>query len=249
LCRSEADHDARIAGDYPVQGLAIAIQELAEDQQMTHDLTKQQRILGLTAIVKDLLQAALPWHVPGGETLSLIVERELEKRNRKAFEDIVSELERGASEGVFEQDDVSEFVQMVLRIVNSMSKGTARRNLRLLARVIIGLKRNQAFEFDRFQRWANVLETLTRNEIILLGRAYRVLQREPPPRGQFWSLLRDDLVPNTFSGAELAELAAALLRTGLLLPVPALGNLNYVAGDSLKELGALAELERDLDDI
>jgi hypothetical protein len=94
-----------------------------------------------------------------------VVERELEKRNREAFKVIISELERGASEGVsFGADDVSEFVRMVLRITDSISKGTARRNLRLMAHVIIGLKRNQAFEFDRFQKWANPRELFVRSK-------------------------------------------------------------------------------------
>jgi hypothetical protein len=173
------------------------------------------------------------------------VERSIEKRNREAFCVIVSELERGQSQGVtFGEDDVNDFVQMVLRIVDAIGKGTANRNLRLLAQVIVGLKRCQAFEFDRFQKWANVLETLTRNEIIFLGRAYNVLQK----KGHFWSLLRDELVPKTFSGMELAQVSAALLRTGLLLPVPALGELSYTATDALRELGELAELKGELDD-
>jgi hypothetical protein len=36
LCRSAADHDARIAGDYPVQGLAMVVQEIRRGSPFSH---------------------------------------------------------------------------------------------------------------------------------------------------------------------------------------------------------------------
>jgi len=41
-----------------------------------------------------------------------------------------------------------------------VEKGTAKENLDLLSNVIVGLKRNRLFEFDRFQKWCTILEWL-----------------------------------------------------------------------------------------
>jgi hypothetical protein len=203
--------------------------------------TKQQRALTMTAIVKDVLHAL---HLPGGETLGALVEKELRERNKTTLNVLLEELGKARDEGVtFEENDVHDFVQMVLRVIDATNKGTARRNLRLLAQVIWGLKRNRIFEFDRFQKWANVLETLTRDEILVLRKLYKLMPRHGDP----WSLLKDDLVPGTFrTNAEPESVCASLLRTGLVLPGSAFGGLVYRPTESLTELGGLAELETDI---
>jgi 3',5'-cyclic AMP phosphodiesterase CpdA len=80
--------------------------------------------------------------------------------------------ERSAGGRDFEENDVHEFVHTVLRLDDAVSKGTARRNLRMMSQVIVGLKRHRLFEFNNFQRWATLLETLTHDEILV--------RRDPP---------------------------------------------------------------------
>jgi hypothetical protein len=132
-----------------------------------------------------------------------------------------------------------ELVQMLLRFSSAVDGGAAHKNLRLLAQVIFGLKRNKTFEYDKFSKWANILQTLTRSEILFLGAAYRLMNE---PRNEFWNKLRESLSSN-FSFDELHEVAESLTRTGLILPIPALGGMHYVASPGLKELGQLAERE------
>jgi hypothetical protein len=168
--------------------------------------TVQKRVLAVTAMVKDVLDAL---HLPGGETLGALVEKEIEDRNKATLNVLLEELGKARDEGVtFEENDVHDFVQMILRLLDAINKGAARRNLRLMAQVIC-------------------------------GQLYKVMQREGDP----WSLLKDELVPGTFkTNAELESVCASLLRTGLL-PASAFGALVYQATESIKELGALAELE------
>jgi hypothetical protein len=198
-------------------------------------------VSGMLAVVKDVLHAA---HIPGGETLGALLEAEVEKRNKATFDLLLDELAKGRDGGVrFDESDAADFVQMVLRLFDATQKGAARRNLRLLAQVIVGLKRCRAFQFDRFQRWANVVESLTRDEILVLGTAYRVL-RDGVETDFRWQEIRQRLVPRTFAEQhELEAVCAALLRTGLVTPVSAFGGLAYRFSDSTKELGELAELE------
>lgn len=197
-----------------------------------------EKVQGAMAIVEDVLHAL---HLPGGRTLGALVEREIKERNKQTFEILLEEMQKGRDEGVtFEENDAHDFVQMVLRLSDAAEKGTARRNLRLLAQVIVGLKRNRLFQFDNFQRWATVLETLTRDEILVLGAIYRLIGREGDP----WSLVKEELVPNTFkTQEELEAVCASLMRSGLIIPVSAFGGLAYKFSPSIKQLGALAEIE------
>lgn len=101
--------------------------------------TSQERIRAIVAIAKDLLPG-----VPGKDTFTALVEKEIRERDKRAFNAIVEELKKASDEGIeFEENDVHDFVQMVLRLLDAVAKGTARRNLRLMAQVIVGLKRHQ----------------------------------------------------------------------------------------------------------
>jgi hypothetical protein len=201
--------------------------------------TSQTRALAVVAIIKDLLHAL---HLPGAETLGALVEKEIKDRDRATFEMLLQELQQARDEGVtFEENDVHDFVQMVLRLHDAVSKGTARRNLRLMSQVVVGLKRNRLFEFDNFQRWANVLETLTRDEILVLGTAYRLIKSGVE---DVWVGLKDGLVPETFkTQVDLEAVCAALARTGLVLPMSAWGGMVYGFNAGVAQLGALADLD------
>ncbi|MGB8901297.1 MAG: hypothetical protein WCC90_19590 [Methylocella sp.] len=200
-------------------------------------MSKRNFSLGGTAIVADFMAAL---GIPGSSTLGLAVRKALERRRREAVEVLIAEIEKGKTDDIeFTDDEADELVQMLLRFSSAVDAGAARQNLRLLAQVIFGLKRNKTFEYDKFSKWANILQTLTRNEILFLGDAYR-LANEPPV--EFWKKLGERLSSN-FSFDERHEVAEALTRTGLISPVPALGGMQYRVSPGLKELGQLAELE------
>jgi hypothetical protein len=201
--------------------------------------TSQTRALAVVAIIRDLLHAL---HLPGAETLGALVEKEIEERNRSTFEMLLTELQKARDEGVtFEENDVHDFAQMVLRLHDAALKGAARRNLRLMSEVIVGLKRHRLFEFNNFQRWANVLETLTRDEILILGTAYRLKKKGVE---DVWAGLKEALVPEPFkTNVDLEAVCAALARTGLVLPASAWGGMVYLFNNGVVQLGTLADFE------
>jgi hypothetical protein len=190
-------------------------------------MPKSEKVQGAMAIVEDVLHAL---HLPGARTLGALIEKEIKERNKQTFEMLLEEMKKGRDEGVtFEENDAHDFVQMVLRLSDAAEKGTARRNLRLLAQVIVGLKRNQLFQFDNFQRWATVLETLTRDEILLLGTVYRLMKGKEHP----WEALKHELVPQTFkTQGDLEAICASLMRTGLMIPASAFSGMAYNFNDA-----------------
>lgn len=95
---------------------------------------------GVTAIVSDLLAAL---GIPGSSTLGLAVSRASERRKRAAIDLLIEEVAKGKTEDIkFANEDADELVQMLLRFSSAVDVGAARQNLRLLAQVIFGLKRN-----------------------------------------------------------------------------------------------------------
>ena len=190
-------------------------------------------------LARDILTAN---RIPGGATLALLIDNAFKRRYQAALDTLFEEIEKSGISGTdFSDREADNFVQMLLRFDDAVQKGTARENLRFLSKVIVGLKRHHAFEFDNFQKWAAVLEGLTRDELLILGVSYRIQQKE----GHFWTLLINELVPSRFPlNRDVETICAALLRTGLILPKSAMGGLIYEPGNGLDELCKLAELDQ-----
>ena len=193
----------------------------------------EQAWRGAVALAQDF---ALPFSATLGEA----VRARLEKRRHDAIELLISRIEQGERAGiVFGEEDADNFVDTTLRFMDAVEKGTARENLELLSKVIVGLKRNKLFEFDQFQKWCNILESLTHDEILFIGAAYRVKSTSTPQSLPFWGAVRAQLA-NTFSRDEIESLAAALTRTGLIISIGVMSDTGYLPMEQLSQLGDLA---------
>jgi hypothetical protein len=197
------------------------------------------------AIAGDVLSA---FSILGGNTLGLAGVKWLEKRRLAAADILIEEVSKGHHGAIsFEEHDVEPLIEIIYRFTKAVADGAAMDNLRLLAQVIAGLKKNKALDPDKYRKWANVLETLTRDEIIVLGMAYRARKaiQEADPKGanDFWQRLEKSLEAGRYSKAEVQALCASLLRTGLLIALSAFGGLVYMDTPWLVELGDLANLE------
>jgi len=201
-------------------------------------MSRQDVVLTGTAIAQDVMGALF---LPGSAVLGLAVEKALERQKNQAISILLDAIAEGERDNiVFGHDDADELVQMLLRFKAATEAGAARQNLKLLAQVIVGLKRNRTLEYDRFSRWANVLETLTRDEILFLGIASRVIERH----GSLECLREMSAeLSKVFEGAVMTEVATALFRTGLVLPEPTFGGMGFKVSQSLSELGRLANMQ------
>ena len=118
--------------------------------------------------------------LPGSAILERAVHAAYERRLRAARDVLLETIRReGVENFEFSEDDADDLIQMMMRYAKAAQEGAARQNLTLLAEVIVGLKKNRAFEFDKFQASANVLETLTRDEILFVGKMYRYWRANP----------------------------------------------------------------------
>ena len=199
------------------------------------------------AIVGDVLSAC---QIPGGNTLSALAVSHIEKRRQEAASILIEEVSKGLGEGArFEEYEVDPFIEIILRFSKAVSEGAARDNLRLLAQVIVGQKKNKALDGDQFRRWCGVLEHLTRDELLLLGIGYaiskeqRSSQSDEKAENTFWQELDKRMQAGGYEAPEIVAIAASVSRTGLFVPVSAWGGMIFVPSPWLNKLAGLCDID------
>jgi hypothetical protein len=200
-------------------------------------------MLGMVAlsIVSDVMSAL---SIPGGATLSELATKAMDKRRLDAAQVLIEQLRQGNL--TFDEQDIDPFVIIALRFARAVDEGVGKENLKLLARVIVGLKKNKALQDNEFSRWAATLSDLTRDEIVALGKAYQLTKASnwnADGADQFWTPFRDAMADGGYSEEQFLAICASISRYGLLLPQSVWGGLIYHPSQWLVELGALAELE------
>jgi len=205
----------------------------------------------LSALIGDVFSVA-SW--PGGNLAGLALKKLFDARLRTSRDILFAELATGAiTPGEAATD---ESVAIVYRFLRSAQEGAARLNLRLLAAVFAGQVRERAIAADDFLYYADMLASLRRDEIILLGALLRTSATHPSrPEDDFSVKMaanhaaRHQLVPSVFSDNEhFNAVANSLQRTGLLLAVPIGTNfagvgVQYKPTVLLDRLNALAKIE------
>lgn len=199
------------------------------------------------AIAGDVLSA---FSIPGGSTLSAIATSSLARKRKEAAEILIKEISSGLHGPLeFESHDVDPLIDIIWRFSKAVSEGAARDNLVLLAQIIAGLKKKRALDPDRFRRWSKILEHLTRDELLVIGFAYRLEKNRPgdeldnKAKNEFNSSLRSSIKEAGYCDDEAEALLMSVGSTGLLSSASAWGGLAYVPTGWLKELGELADIE------
>lgn len=194
------------------------------------------------AIVSDVLSSL---GIPGSATLADLANKAVEKRRLEASELLIEELRQGAVS--FDEADIDPFVLILLRFVRAVDEGVAKENLKLMAKVIAGLKKNKALQDNEFSRWAATLSDLTRDEIVAIGKAFQLTRTptfDPDGVDQFWQPFKASMQSGNYSEEQMMAICASISRYGLLLPVSVWGGLIYHPSEWLVELGTLAEMEQ-----
>jgi hypothetical protein len=196
------------------------------------------------AIVSDLLSA---FNIPGGSSLEFIATKYLETKRKAAAEILITEIASGRHGPLhLEERDIEPLIDMTLRFAKAVSEGAARENLILLAQIIAGLKKQRAFDADRFRRWSKIVEHLSRDELLIIGLAYRLLQELTTTNEQaekFNGALRTMIADAGYNEGEAEALLTAVASTGLLSSASAWGGLAYQPTPWLSDLGSLADLQ------
>lgn len=207
----------------------------------------------LVAVIGDVFSLA---GLLGGNVAGLAFKKLLGARLNSARDILFAELAAGATSPAEAASD--ESVAIVYRYLRSAQEGAARLNLRLLAAVFTGQIKGGAIAADEFLYYADILASLKRNEVILLGVMHRVWAQRQDDSSELTVPIVNDLqraiinevVPPVFATAEdVSATAGALQRTGLVAPMlPGFSfgkqpGVNYQPTSLLRELNDLAEIE------
>lgn len=182
----------------------------------------------LGALVGDIASA---FQIPGGSVLGQCIQDLFKKRLETARNILLEEIRQGTKD-VYEAHEVDDVVAIVYRYMRAAQEGSARTNLRLLARIIAGQKAEGSLKASDFLYYADIIGALRREEIILLGTYARELQKanqkvrdenldqtkaENVPGRMATKIVNTQLVPSPFSsGSEIWATANAVSRTGLM---------------------------------
>lgn len=114
------------------------------------------------AMISDVLSY---FQIPGAGTVLGVYEKILEKRRTEALHILLTEIRQGN----FANLDRDETVSVIARYLRDAQEGTAKNNLKILAKTIKGMADQENLIAITFNRYASVISALTQNEIELLG--------------------------------------------------------------------------------
>lgn len=157
-----------------------------------------------------------------GAGIAIAAQQLQHRRLERARDILLDELRQG--DRTLTDPEVEETVAVLLRYGRAAQEGAARLNLRLMAKIIAGQAQGEVLYADEFLRHADVIASLRREEVILLGTVHRHWNAVDVPsleRGRRQQVTRDrahaDLVPVPFRDEDdFYATAEAVTRTALL---------------------------------
>lgn len=174
------------------------------------------------------------------------------------------ELMRAFAGGEVDQQHLisnPHFQSILVKYAAAARDGAARKNIRLLAEAMNGLNRRKQLHTDEFERFADVLSRMTRDQMIFCGRYLSLLKIEMGGQlhtgalGDYdlgsraavekaFGALRVELVPNVFSNdGAFRVVISQLAAFGLLLDDPFLESAVYEPSHLLLDISHLTDLE------
>jgi hypothetical protein len=209
------------------------------------------------SLVSDALQGCgLVLSNVQGTVAGLALRGLIQKRLDEARDIALEEISQG-DRLITEPADSDEVVAIVFKYLTSAREGTARRNLRLMARIMRGQAARSSLYADEFSRFASIIASLSYEEVCTVATIYRV-RKELLPQGSGMPIhdMRkklDSEITNRLVGKrrlflqpeDLQATRASLQRTGLmyLAGTGYGGNVVYSEAPLLDILGDLAKLE------
>jgi hypothetical protein len=176
--------------------------------------------------------------------------RHVLKRRAEAARHILQDELAHAEINIADTMDKDEAASMVFGYVESARLGTARRNLRMLARILAGSLKSPPIYAGEFLRWSRVLADLSYEEMIVLAKYHQAFQHQPEKDSQFeiFRAVYGELSKQgVFSDEdEMRSVLGALQRTGLILFQPGWDNGIYLVSPQLIKLMTLVDMDKVL---
>lgn len=168
---------------------------------------------------------------------------------------LLDEIEQGSFDNIGNDDKVS----IMHRYMQSAMNGSARINLRLLAKAINSLskgeKQSKPIYANEFNRYAQALETLSEDEINLLASMYEYRKNARPPHTRITARgieCENDFLQNfskhyryenKITEEQYISMCSALLRTGFIYPRTYIRETTYDLSPFFDEIVTLVDFQ------
>lgn len=202
----------------------------------------------LTTIVGGLFADVVSiFGIPAGLAQSLLAEH-LSRKATVARAVLMEELRKGRIND-FEAAANDEVVGAIYSYMLAARDNAARFTLRLLAKALVGQLQRERLYADEFQRWKDVLNRITPDQALVLGRfihltneARRTLVDGEDLAAKARTMLKEELVPAAFRSEDhLNAVCAQAASLGLLLLRTGFGSTVYEPSPVLFELAELVD--------
>jgi len=181
--------------------------------------SNKDTLIDLFAAVGALVFPAVASQVAVGVNITKILSKIQEERKEISQSVVLAELRHVDSYEKLAQDPKG-FVAKAARFHQAALVGSAYKNLRLLARMMLGYKLQAGLVADDFLSFAGLVESLRHDELIVLH-AFIVAEQERINDGPNKHI---DLIVKVFNSlegdmprAEISAIASGLTRTGFVL--------------------------------
>jgi hypothetical protein len=198
----------------------------------------------VTVVLKKLLD----------EGISKGIHTLLHRRLEAARQIFLSQLEAG-DRLLEEVGEVDDLAACIFEYLSAAQRGAARVNLRLMAQILVGQIQTPPIYADNFLRWASLVASLSREEVIAISVHYRMWQRHRLERdggkedaGKDTKEV-DEVVGHGKpfkNGDEYYRTISAMVRTGLVVPKSGWGSLIYEPSDLMDKIAGLVDIEAAL---
>jgi hypothetical protein len=158
----------------------------------------------LIDIAGDVVTDALSLFGIPAATLKRAVRAFVDRRMQVASDVLLEEMRQGRVDSlhVANEDDA---IAIIHRYLLAARDGAGKRNLRLLAKVTVGLAQRDQLYADEFNKYADICARLTRDQIFVIGRAathFRGQDRDPHTLATITARIHDrfvaEMVPTHF---------------------------------------------------
>ena len=146
----------------------------------------------------------------------------MRRRTDEALAILLAELRAGEIDSLNVANE-DEAIAIMYRYLLAVRDGAARRNLRLLAQTVVGLAKRDRLFSEEFNKYAEILSRLSRDEILVIGTLHRYRKAEERRQGplvgtgQYWPKVLKELVPGQFPTEEhVIAVCCSGMRSGLL---------------------------------
>ncbi len=173
----------------------------------------------------------------GGIAVKAVGISALKSYYNKQKEKVRWAIEQELRDGDFSRVHEDDLIAIYFRLYHAAIEGTAKNNLRLMARLICGLNEKNKLTATSFQRYSKILADLSEAEVQFLAELYNELKKPNCSEKEIMEKIR----------SEKGHILFGLIRTGFLIPFQPVKGTPPIASDinlwlpspKLKELYSL----------